>query len=718
MKKFLIGFAVFAGLILTLLIILPFVINIKDIVVAQIPAVEKQIHRKIAIGDVKLTLLTGIGAEIQNVSISNHPDFRKEAFVSMESLRARVRLMPLLKKTVAISSISIVKPDILLEKDQKGRMNFTDMIPAKDNKDSAEAQQTGTRPPEPSMDLPALLGTFQVANLSIKDARFRFFDASNPKAAKEYALDRLTLSLDAAYSPEEIRLELDSDVHVIVGDLFPKDSGVPLSIQCATMLRKDEVRIEQMKMVLGQMVFNAAARIQGLTKPNIDAKLDLSPTSLEDLAEVLPLLSPLALKGELTLTDFRATGTVDELKALKGVSGTVSLRNGGVTPAALGKTIEKIQLAAALAGKDLKVQELAFQVGDSDIRIDAAVQNILKPDVSFQLTSSYLDVDGLLPPPAKPAPDQGEKEPAREQGTSPKAPDIKVNGRVAVKKCKVKGMQLDDLTAEIAYADAVAVLKKLRFATFGGVVSTSGRVDLTDMETPRWSIDLGTENISANSALSNFTSLKDTLYGNVNTRLSLQGVGKDWSSISKSMDGKGSADIVDGKLTSINLLDEVGQSLAGFQGLGLLAQTLSPREGKQTGETVFQDLAGKFAILGGKIRLDSLSIAARDFLLSGGGDIGLDKALDLRTSVVLSEALSARLEKDNYMKHLLNKDKRLEIPCAISGQIMKPAVAADGDSLNRMLQKAAVNAAKGQLQQGLEKKLGKDAGNLLQGLFD
>ncbi len=714
MKKILIGLGVFLGLVLALLIILPFVINIREIVAAQLPAVEKQIHRKIAIGDVRLTLLTGVGAEIRSVSISNHPDFRKEAFVSMESLRARVRLLPLLKKTVMVSSISIVKPDILIEKDGQGRMNFADMITAPK---TAEPESKEPKPQEPVKDPLALLGTIQVSNISIKDARFRFYDASKPESAKEYALDRLNLALDAAYSPQEIQVDLGMDVNLMVSDVFPKDAGAPLSIRCSTLLRKNELLIERLKLVLGKMTFNAAARIQDFAAPHIDGQLDLEPTSLENLPAILPMLKPFALKGKLALSDLRATGTIDELKELKGIGGKVSLQNGSITSSALVNSIEKIQVSAVLAGKDVKVQELTFQVGASDVRLDAGIQNIFKPAVTFNLTSSYLDVDGLLPPASKAA-QPGETKKEAGAGKPQKAPDLKADGRVAIQKCKLKGVQLEDVTAELTYADAVAVLKKLRFTTFGGVVATSARVDLTDMQTPKWSIDLGLENISANSALSQFTSLKDTLYGNVNTRLSLQGTGKEWSSISKSLGGKGSANVVSGKLASLNLLDAVGQSLGKFQGLGLLAQTLAPQAGVQSKETTFQDLAGKFSVLEGKIQLEDLTMAARDFLLSGGGQIGLDQKLDLRTSVVLSNALSARLEKDNYMKYLLNKNKQLEIPCAISGDVQKPQVAADGDSLNRMLQKAATTAAKDQLQQGLEKKVGKDAGKLLQGLFE
>ncbi len=720
MKKIMIGFAIFLGLVLCLLIILPFVVNIKDIVAAQIPAIEKQLHRKISIGDVKLTLLTGVGAEIKNVSISNHPDFRKEAFVSMESLQAKVRLLPLLKKTVTISSISIRKPDILIEKDAGGRMNFADMITPKETPEPKQAE-TGTK--EPPKDPLALLQTFQVSNLSIKDARFRFFDASHPGTAKEYALDRLNLSLDAAYSPQEIRLDLDTDVTVIVSDVFPKDSGAPLSIRCTTVLGKDSIQIEQLKLVLGEMAFTAAAQIQNFTAPRIEGKMSLEPTSLDALAKILPVLKPFDLKGKLALPDLRITGTVDELKALKGISGNLTLQNGSVTPAALEKTIEKIQVSAALAGKDVKIQEISFQVGPSDIRIDAVIQNILKPAVSFQLASSNLDIDALLPPPSKTQPVEGKKEPTQTPDTKgeaskpKKAPDLKVNGRVAIKKCTVNHMQLDDVTAELEYVNAIALLKNLRFTAFGGTVATSARVDLADMQTPKWNIDLSTEKINANSALSQLSSLKDTLYGDVNTTLSLQGTGKDWPSISKSMDGKGSASVANGKFASVNLLDAVGQSLLHFQGLGLLAQTLSPQGGTPLKETAFQDLTGKLAILEGKIQVEALKLAARDFLLSGGGKIGLDKSLDLRTAVVLSDTLSARLEKDPYLKYLLNQNKQLEIPCAIKGDIMKPQVAADGDSLNRLLQKAATNAAKDQLQQGVEQKLGKDAGKLLQGIF-
>jgi hypothetical protein len=263
----------------------------------------------------------------------------------------------------------------------------------------------------------------------------------------------------------------------------------------------------------------------------------------------------------------------------------------------------------------------------------------------------------------------------------------------------------------------VVTLKSLIFDTFGGNISTSAKVNISDMESPQWSADLTTRNINANAALSQFTSMKDTFYGNFNSKLALQGKGSGWTEISKTMTGNGSVDIVNGKLAKVNVLDAVSESLLKFKGLGMLAQSISPQSQKHLNETKFDELSGKFNIVSEKIRVDAMTMSSPDFKLTGTGNIGFDKSLDLDTILVLSKPASEHLQKDIGMKYLLNKDQQVEIPCAVKGDVAAPRITADGDSLNRLLQNAAGKAVQDQIQKGVGDQLGKEADKLLKSIF-
>ncbi len=953
MRKIFIIAGIVLALVIAVAIILPFVIDINAIVAGQLPKLENQIHRKIQIGHVKLTVLTGLGAEINDVRISNHPDFKKEDFVRINNVKATVQILPLLKKEILISSVSIKKPSVLIEKNNKGIMNFSDMIPAKD---AESEKKSDTGPADPL----SALEKIQISKISIQDGNFTFIDASGGSKAKEFSLDKLNLTLKAVSLAQKINIDFETDVYaspkaghvklsgylgpigpklafenipvdltlalddvnllhlssyidgmdlktgaisaktslkgrfqdklqcraeiswnklemalrdaqkkdapspaisingpwqmeadisgtlkspiasgklnldksaieygktfkkpentplnvefdvaskqdareikkiiarigpleatlkgripqdrtvdvslqtnsfsaakllsllpqtaeslpkdlklpdavilsasasgmaddlgfqadvdltqgnIALGHVFEKASGTPLSATAAGRVKKDNLRIDNLKLTLSKLVLTANADIRNFADPLIDGNASVAATPLNSLAPMLPGLKAYELQGTLELSEARFKGKIDELKNLKGVSGSLTLNDGSAVSAELGKKIEKIHAAVFVADNAIQIQNTSFRVDASDATVNATIRNPATPDITFNLASSYLDVDSLLPPPA------GDKKPAAGPaaksgpGEKQKAPDLRANGKVSIKKCKYNQLIFDNVTAELQYANAVAALKNLSFDTFGGNVKTSAEVNLADMDSPQWRVDLTTRDINANAALSQFTSIKDTFFGNFNGNLTLQGKGADWAAISKNLTGSGSTDILNGKLAKVNVLDAVGQSLLKFQGLSMVAQAVAPRTQKQLNETEFNDLAGKFNIKEGKIFLDALNMVAKDFKLAGSGFIGLDKSLDVNAVLTLSKSASERFANDKVMKYLLNKDQLLEIPCAFKGDATSPRITADGDSLSRLMQNAAAKAAQEKIEKKVEEKLGKEADQLLKQIF-
>ncbi len=964
MKKLLISVGIVLVLIFCVLVVLPFVIDINPIVAKQIPAIEKQLNRKIVIGDVKLTLLTGLGAEIKDVQISNNPDFTQQNFVSVDSLKATVQLLPLFKKEVLISSVSINMPSVLIERDAKGRLNFSDMISIKTQK-KAPAPSLWEKAEEENPL--AALEKISVSKISIKDGNFIFIDAYNVHTPREISFDKLNLMMKEVSLSKNISIDFETDVHAspkaghislsgdfgpigkklapenipvdmtlsvddvnlthlaqyikgmniksgaidvrmilkgrlqdslkcrldinwdkldltlednakeekpapkisidgswqieanasgtpkshaasgkitldksavrygqlfdkpadtqlnmdfdlavndgcvdlkkiiaridtleaslaghidkgpvlglnvktnhfsanklvslsptassglpkdlqlpdaiqlsasaaglaedlnfkadmdltegraAFGNLFQKEAGIPLSLNVNGLLKKDALRLDNLKFILSKIVLTGSADISNFANPSINGTVKLAPTSLNALAPILPTLKAYKLEGNLAVSDVSFKGKIDKLKNLTGVRGSLSLKNGSAASAELGKKIENIQATVNVADNAVWIRNTSLRIGLSDLNLNATIRSPMKPDIIFNLASNYLDIDALMPASTKEKQkDEKKKSKPVESKTKAKtsekqnAPDLKANGKVSIKKCKYNKLDFENILVEIQYEDAVATLKNLSFDTFDGNIKTSGRVYISDMQSPKWNMDLATRNINANKVLNQFTTIYDTVFGSFNSDLALQGKGSDWQIISKSLVGKGFAGISNGKLANINLLDSVSESLLKFKGLSLVAQAISPEKQKRLNETEFKDLTGKFSIEAGKIIVDAMKISAHDFTLSGKGAIGLDKSLDLDTAVLLTKSASERLQRDNTLKYLLNNDQQLEIPCAIKGDMMSPRISADGNSLNRLLENAATKAVKEQIQKKLDGKAGKELDNVLKNIF-
>lgn len=739
MKKILIAAGIFLALVVAAGVSLPFFIDIDSIVAGQIPALEKQLHRDISIGDVRLTVLTGLGAEIRNVTVSDHPDFGKDHFVSIERFNVSLRLLPLLHKQVMISSVFLDKPSVRIGKNARGVFNFADMFPA-----GPPAEKTGEKPePETTPGDPlAALKNIQISGISIKDGTFAFSDASGAGSPIEIKLDQFNLSLKGVSLTRKIDVELGTDIYS-----GPKAGHVSLSGNLGpvgTSLVPEIIPLDLSLSLKDLNLAHLATVVKGLETPSGAVTADVTVKGrLQDQLRCRTTID--WNKLEVTLRDTGKPAAPGERIVLNGPWEITSDLSGSMkTPALSGKIIldkcamlfgnafdkpagSRLNMTFDLMtdGKNRKISIKSIAGAEpSDLSIDATVSDSGKPDIKVQVASSYLDVGVFLPPATPETKESGPKPPPMDEPESSrrpakrdKIPDMRIEGDIALKKCKYDNMVIENIAARFLYADGVTTLNRLSLDTFGGNISADAVVDLTDMASPRWSTNLSTSKINANDALNQFTSVKDTFYGDVSSRLSLQGKGGDWPAISKSLTGGGSADIVNGKLVGVNVLDAVGESLLKFQGLSALALAVSPKAGQHLNETEFTQLAGKFNIREELIHLETMTMATADFNLSGNGTIGLDKKLNLDTVLVLSRDASGRFENDKTLRYFLNKDRQMEIPCAIKGDVSNPRVTADGDTLNRLMRNAATRAVEDQVQKGVEDKLGEKADQLLKRIF-
>ncbi|MBI5043895.1 MAG: AsmA family protein [Nitrospirae bacterium] len=109
------------------LIILPYVIDLnkyKDIAVKEL---ERSLNREVSIDDIKVTILTGIGVELKNIKVKNHPEFSKGDLLTLDGIRFRIKLLPLIKGRIEFNKVIINKPNLLLEKNKKGDWNFSNI---------------------------------------------------------------------------------------------------------------------------------------------------------------------------------------------------------------------------------------------------------------------------------------------------------------------------------------------------------------------------------------------------------------------------------------------------------------------------------------------------------------------------------------------------------------------------------------------------------------
>jgi AsmA family len=91
-------------------------------------ALQSVLGRKVQIGKVHFTILSGPGFLLEDVSIAEDPRFGLEPFAFVEALNVRVRPDKLLLGRIQISSLQLDRPSLNLVKQPDGTWNFLELI--------------------------------------------------------------------------------------------------------------------------------------------------------------------------------------------------------------------------------------------------------------------------------------------------------------------------------------------------------------------------------------------------------------------------------------------------------------------------------------------------------------------------------------------------------------------------------------------------------------
>jgi len=167
---------------LVLLIALPFLINVNSFR----PKIESEatnaLGRQVKLGDLSLSILSGSVA-VEDISIADDPAFGKSSFITAQSLKVGVELMPLIfSKQLNVTGIVLNEPQITLLKAANGTWNFSSL-------GGTGAQKA----PQPEKSAASKPQNFSVAKLEINNGRLSVGNANS--AAKPHIYDKLNVDV-------------------------------------------------------------------------------------------------------------------------------------------------------------------------------------------------------------------------------------------------------------------------------------------------------------------------------------------------------------------------------------------------------------------------------------------------------------------------------------------------------------------------------------------
>lgn len=136
-KKFLIGIGFFFTLLLLAAVLSPLFIDINHFR----PVIEKKLEEKfnanVTLGHLKLSIIKGIGAEIEGITILNPPGYSKTPL--LEASRVKIHLGTL--KSLfgnPTAKITVIKPKIRIEKNETNLLNIQSLLKPKKEAPSSQ----------------------------------------------------------------------------------------------------------------------------------------------------------------------------------------------------------------------------------------------------------------------------------------------------------------------------------------------------------------------------------------------------------------------------------------------------------------------------------------------------------------------------------------------------------------------------------------------------
>ena len=168
-------------------------------------AAGKALGRDVRAERLGFTLRGGVGITLAGVAIADDPAFdAREPFVAARSLDMRLRLLPLLRRTLVVDRIVVEEPVVNVVRDRSGRLNV----------DSLRKPPKQPQGPEPSAPSPRR--SFQLASLRLRHGTIRYRDAATGRTVElsDVAVDARQPRLDAPV-PISVRARLATeDLHL------------------------------------------------------------------------------------------------------------------------------------------------------------------------------------------------------------------------------------------------------------------------------------------------------------------------------------------------------------------------------------------------------------------------------------------------------------------------------------------------------------------------
>jgi uncharacterized protein involved in outer membrane biogenesis len=405
------------------------------------------------------------------------------------------------------------------------------------------------------------------------------------------------------------------------------------------------------------------------------------------------------------------------------IGGSGKLSGARLQMAGASKPIDVANADLNFTGDSLRIDNLAAQLGSSQVSGWMQVKNFDQPFAAFDLKANQLNVAEL------------QQTLGGGQSAKKSSSPLRADGQLAVGKLILEGLTATDMQSKVAMANQVINLDPLSLKLFGGAYQGSARIDQSQ-NPAEIALNGKFNGLDINQFLSS-SGQRSAIYGRADGSLNVRGrTGESPDALAKTLTGNGFVAISDGKFASFDLMKQV-------ELLGRLVNLPTGGAG-----TAFRSLKANLRFDRGRMTTSALQLLMDDLSVTGEGAMQLGDAptVDYGLLARLSPGLTRRVapQSDDAGSPLQGITKitsklgnffiegdSMVVPIKMSGPMNQPVFGLNSSMLEKRAKERLVESFTDRLNKELNKGSGneqgkepnKDAGkpkpaDLLKGVLD
>ncbi len=625
-------------------------------------------------GDIHWSFYPWLGLNLGKISLANAAEFGSQPFAEIEEVDIKVKLLPLLKKSIQARQILVRGASLSLQKNAQGVDNWSDLVKPE--------EQPASSPEKPSSARPDL--EIQIKGVKIINAKLRF---SDEQSGSKIEFNPINLTTGPIKRGQPIKLKSD---FIFIQDTI--NVAVDLSASITANPNTGSYKIEDLN--LTQTTHGEGFPGAGITstqKLSLNAntntqKLTVNPISVE--------ISGLQLKGQLEVNQFidnpNYTGHFNtsnfNLKKL------FSVLEIDLPDTSNKNTLTNASLEFDLEGtkNSISLRSIKATLDKSTLSGEFTLVDFSTQAMRFNLLLDQLNVDDYLPAFSASSPNS-----TAEVSTPDSLSDkiqlplalirsLDIDGTAKIEKLQVKKLQFSDSTVSLKAKNGKIEVSPLTAQAYNGSATIKASLN-AKTDTPAYRLNVDLSEVRSEEILETLFSER-YISGAASFKANITTSSNSISGLQKNLNGNFHAEFLDGTIKGSKLSKKIHEARnfwRKFSGKPALTDDI-------TKDTKFSSLKASGTISDGIVTNQDLKILAPVFQAKGEGKVDLpSKSLNYTLSLADDGADGAQ---------------RTFIPLQIIGPFDNLNFRLRGDSVIKDRAKLELDAKKAELKARLSEE--------------